>query len=75
MSFDSDPNDNIESYPCKCGGSIVKNKNKHWECNACDVMYRGACERVDIDTGKTMEVRPANWIMLGQMEVINNGDK
>ena len=35
-SFDSDPKDDIESYPCECGGDITKNDKDEWECNKCD---------------------------------------
>ena len=35
MSFDDIPEDKQESYPCKCGGNITKNKNGNWECDSC----------------------------------------
>jgi Zn-finger protein len=69
MSFDSIPEDRQESFPCTCGGNIVKNKDGHWECDTCDVVHRVFRETVDIKTGKTTDVRPANFIILGRGEV------
>ena len=40
MAFEDDPKDEIESYPCDCGGEISKDPNQGgvWQCNKCDWM-------------------------------------
>ncbi len=35
MSFDVDPRDNIEEYPCDCGGNITK-VGDNWVCDKCE---------------------------------------
>jgi Zn-finger protein len=71
MSFDSIPEDKQECFPCECGGNIVKSKTYRdlWECDTCEIIHRVFRETVDMKTGKTTDVRPASWIMLGQAEV------
>lgn len=63
MSFDSIPEDRQESFPCTCGGNIVKSQmwHGHWECDTCEVVHRVSRETVDMKTSKTTDVRPANW--------------
>jgi hypothetical protein len=34
--FDDIPEDDIESYPCECGGNITKKDNGDFECDKCD---------------------------------------
>lgn len=34
MSFDIIPEDEIEGYPCDCGGSITK-YGGYWVCDSC----------------------------------------
>lgn len=40
MAHDDIPEDRQESYPCECGGNIVK-KGVVWECDTCDISYLG----------------------------------
>lgn len=36
MSFDSIPEDKIESYPCdECGGNVTKDDKGYWSCDNC----------------------------------------
>jgi len=46
MTLDEDPKDEVESYPCVCGGTIVKNEFDVWECDTCG--YIPAVEGVDV---------------------------
>jgi len=37
MPFDEDPQATRESYPCPCGGIVMKDDDKmFWECDSCD---------------------------------------
>ena len=48
MPFDEDPQDDIERYPCECGGEITFSKKLgRWECDSCSFSTNGA------DNGQT----------------------
>ena len=34
--FDDANYNDVESYPCECGGDIVWTDSRRWECNQCD---------------------------------------
>lgn len=36
MSFDEIPENEIEGYPCDCGGSITKYDDDKWCCDSCN---------------------------------------
>ena len=38
MSFDEIPENQVESYPCDCGGNVVK-EGIHWECDTCGLIF------------------------------------
>lgn len=67
MSFDADKLTEKEQFPCDCGGNITKVYGK-FECDKCDFSKVPTVMTVDLNTGKTTDVRKANWIMLGQSE-------
>ena len=39
MSFDVDPRDNRQEYPCECGGDISL-VDGYWQCNNCDYIQK-----------------------------------
>lgn len=42
MPFDEDPQDEIESYPCDCSGTITFNaQDGIWECDSCTFTSNG----------------------------------
>lgn len=37
-TFDDIPEDDQESYPCSCGGNIIKEEIGVWECDTCNII-------------------------------------
>lgn len=36
MAFDEDPREDVQSFPCDCGGNIAQDDDKSWHCDSCD---------------------------------------
>ena len=36
MSFEDDPKDERQEFPCECGGTISQDEHGAWRCDECD---------------------------------------